>query len=200
MRKAGRSLFFGSLVLAGLMLGSFWAACFAADFSADFVVKSKGEDEIVGKVFVKGQKVRQEISEGDEKQVLIIRPDKGVTWMLTSEDKSYMEIPYESQGQAFEVWTAESEKQGKLLGEEAVAGHPCKKFELVEDGEKTTYWVSKKLSFPIKVQDSESVMEYKNIKEGTMDDALFEVPQGFEKLTTPAMPQMSVTPEKDGNQ
>jgi hypothetical protein len=200
MNKAGTSLGFGALIIVGLMLGVFGAACFAADFSADFVVKSKGEDEIVGKIFVKGQKIRQEISEADEKQILIIRPDKGVTWMLTSEDKSYMEIPYESQGQAFDVWTAESEKLGKLLGEETVAGHPCKKFELVEEGEKATYWVSKKLAFPIKVQDAESIMEYKNIKEGSVDDALFEVPKGFEKLTTPAMPQMPVMPEKEGSQ
>ncbi|MHC1742155.1 MAG: DUF4412 domain-containing protein [Syntrophobacteraceae bacterium] len=200
MNKAGWSLVLGSMIIAVLMLVPFEASCFAADFSADFVVKSKGEDEIVGKVFVKGQKIRQEIMEGEEKQVLIIRPDKGVTWMLMSEDKSYMEIPYESQGQAFDVWTADSEKLGKLLGEETVAGHPCKKFELVEDGEKATYWVSKKLSFPIKVQDSESVMEYKNIKEGSMEDALFEVPQGFEKLETPSMPQMSVPSEKEGQQ
>ncbi len=200
MSKAGWSLVFGSMFIAGLVLGAFGTGCLAADFSADFVVKSKGEDEIVGKVFVKGQKIRQEIEEGDEKQVLIIRPDKGVTWMLTSEDKSYMEIPYESQGQAFEVWTPESEKLGKLVGEETVAGYPCKKFELVEEGEKATYWVSKKLSFPIKVQDSESVMEYKNIKEGTVEDGLFEVPQGFEKLSSPAVPQMSVTPEKEGSQ
>jgi outer membrane lipoprotein-sorting protein len=200
MIKVGRSLGLGSLIVVGLMLGVFGAACFAADFSADFVVKSKGEDEIAGKILVKGQKIRQEIAEGEDKQILIIRPDKGVTWMLTTEDKSYMEIPYESQGQAFDVWTAESEKLGKLLGEETVAGYPCKKFELVEEGEKATYWVSKKLAFPIKVQDSESVMEYKNIKEGAVDDALFEVPQGFEKLALPAMPQIPVMPEKEGSQ
>jgi hypothetical protein len=200
MNKAVWSFGFGTLLIVGLMLGGLGTLCFAADFSADFVVKSKGEDEIVGKIFVKGQKIRQEIAEGDEKQVLIIRPDKGVTWMLTSEDKSYMEIPYESQGQAFDVWTAESEKLGKLLGEETVAGYPCKKFELVEEGEKATYWVSKKLSFPIKVQDSESVMEYKNIKEGVADDALFEVPKGFQKLDNPAMPQIPVMPEKEGSQ
>jgi outer membrane lipoprotein-sorting protein len=200
MIKAGWWLGFGALVIVGLMLGGFGVACFAAEFSADFVVKSKGEDEIYGKIFVKGQKIRQEITEGEDKQVLIIRPDKGLTWMLTMEDKSYMEIPYESQGQAFDVWTAESEKLGKLLGEETVSGHPCKKFELVEEGEKATYWVSKKLSFPIKVQDSESVMEYKNIKEGAVDDALFEVPQGYEKLSTPAIPPIPLPPEKEGAQ
>lgn len=200
MRKAIRWLGFGSLILVGLMLGGFGAVGFAADFSADFVVKSKGEDEIVGKIYVKGQKVRQEIVEKDDKQVLIIRPDKGVTWMLTSEDKSYMEIPYEPEGQAFEVWTAESEKKAKLLGEETVAGHPSKKYELVEEGDKVTYWVSKKLSFPVKVQDTDSTMEYKNIKEGGVDDALFEVPAGYEKLVLPEMPQVSVTPEKEGGQ
>ncbi len=200
MRKAGRWLVFVSLIIMGLMLGGGGSACAAADFSADFVVKSKGEDEISGKIFVKGQKVRQEIVEKDDKQILIIRPDKGVTYMLMSEDKSYMEIPYEPEGQAFEVWTPETEKRGKLVGEETVAGHPSKKFELVEEGDKVTYWVSKKLSFPIKVQDADSTMEYKNIKEGGVDDSLFEVPSGYERLTLPEMPQISVSPEKEGSQ
>lgn len=160
----------------------------AAEFSADFVVKAQGESDIVGKIFVKGNKVRQEMTEDGETQILIIRPDKNLTWMVTPEEKMYMEIPYQSDGWSFEDWSAEKEKNAKYLGEETVAGMPSKKYETVEDGEKTTFWVSKKLSFPIKVQDSETTMEYKNIKEGSIPDSQFEIPAGFEKMAVPAMP------------
>lgn len=161
---------------------------FAAEFSADFSVKTKGEDEIVGKIFVKGSKIRQEVVEEGETQVMIIRPDKSLTWMVTPAEKSYMEIPYESDSQNIEPWSAEREKGAKPLGEETINGHPAKKFEIEEDGEKAIFWVSKKLSFPIKIEDSESVMEYKNIKEGSIPDSQFDVPAGYEKMTMPAMP------------
>jgi len=179
------------LLQAGIVLAAIVVMCgfsLAAEFSADFSVKTKGEDEVVGKIFVKGNKIRQEVSEEGEKQIMIVRPDKRVTWMITPEEKMYMEIPYESDSQAIEPWSAEREKEAKSLGEESVDGNPSKKFETVEEGEKVTYWISKKLNFPIKIEDSESVMEYKSIKEGSVPDSQFEVPAGYEKMTMPVMP------------
>ena len=99
---------------------------------------------------------------------MIIRPDKKVTWMITPEDKTYMEMPYQSEDKTFEEWTPEKEKKATLLGQETVSGIACKKFETVEDGEKTTLWVSTQFPFPIKVEDSEVTMEYRNIKLGPL--------------------------------
>jgi len=160
----------------------------AAEFSADFYVKTTGEDDVKGKIFVKGNKIRQEVTEEGDTQIMIIRPDKNVTWMITPGEKMYMEIPYESDSQSVEPWTPEKEKSAKYLGEETVNGHAAKKYEIVEEGEKVTYWVSKKLNFPVKIEDSESVMEYRNIKEGSVADSHFEVPSGYEKMTMPVMP------------
>lgn len=160
----------------------------AAEFSADLVVTPKGEESLTGKIFVKGNKVRNEMAEDGEIQILINRPDKKVTWMITPEEKSYMEIPYQESDESFEEWTAEKEKGAKALGEETVSGQVCRKFEIVEDGEKTVYWVSKKLSFPIKVESSDTVMEYKNIKEGGVADSLFEIPDGYQKMSMPVPP------------
>jgi hypothetical protein len=57
----------------------------AVEFSADMVIVPKGDEPLKGKIFVKGDKVRQETSEEDETQIMIIRPDKKVTWLLTPE-------------------------------------------------------------------------------------------------------------------
>ena len=53
----------------------------AAEFSADMFIVPKGDEAMKGKIFVKGDKVKQETSGDDETQVMIIRPDKKVTWM-----------------------------------------------------------------------------------------------------------------------
>ena len=61
---------------------------------------------------------------------------------------------------------------------------PCKKYETVEDGEKT-FWISTQFPFPIKVEDSEVTMEYQNIKMGALAESLFEIPPGYEKMAMP---------------
>lgn len=163
----------------------------AVEFSADMVIQPKGDEPMSGKIYVKGDKVRQETSEEGESQVMIIRPDKKVTWMLTPEEKTYMEMPYQSEDKTFEEWTAEKEKKSKFLGEETVSGMPCMKYESVEDGEKTIFWISKQFPFPLKVEDAEVTMEYKNVKEGPLADSLFELPQGYEKMAMPIVPEKS---------
>ncbi|MCU0589749.1 MAG: DUF4412 domain-containing protein [Syntrophobacteraceae bacterium] len=188
-RSWGGGVFRAGIVLAVVMALCDWSM--AAEFSADFSVKTRGEEEVLGKIHVKGNKLRQEVTEEGEIQIMIIRPDKNVTWMITPEEKMYMEIPYESESQAVEPWSAEREKEAKLIGEESVNGHATRKFEVLEDGEKVTYWISKKLSFPVKIEDSESIMEYKNIKEGAVPDSQFDIPAGYEKMTMPMMPGKS---------
>jgi hypothetical protein len=176
----------GFLAVACLL--AFGTMGIAAEFSAEFTVKAKGEADMVGKVYVKGQKVRQEVAAEGETQIVILRPDKGVTWMITPEEKMYMELPYQSEGISFEEWTADKEKGAKYLGDDKVAGIECKKFEVVEDGDKTLFWISKKHSFPVKIEDSEATIEYKNIKDASVADSLFEIPSGYEKTVIPPMP------------
>ena len=160
----------------------------AVEFSADMFIVPKGDEPMKGKIFVKGAKVKQETSGDDETQVMIIRPDKKLTWMLSPEEKTYVEMPYQSTDKTFEEWTADKEKNAKFLGEETVSGMPCKKYEIIEDGEKTSLWISKQFPFPIKIEDSEMTMEYKNIKVGPIDDSLFELPGGYEKMAMPIVP------------
>ncbi len=177
-----------SLALALISLLS-PSAAMAVEFSADMVIQPKGDQAMTGKIFVKGDKVRQETTEEGETQIMIIRPDKKLTWMITPEEKTYMEMPYQSEDKTFEEWTADKEQKSKFLGEENVSGIACKKFESVEDGEKTYFWIAKQFPFPVKVEDAEVTMEYKNIKEGNIADSLFELPAGYEKMSMPVVPE-----------
>jgi hypothetical protein len=161
----------------------------AVEFSADLVIVPKGDEPMKGRIFVKGEKIRQETTDDDETQIMIIRPDKKVTWMITPGEKAYMEMPYQSTSKTFEEWTAEKAKNAKSRGEETVSGMPCKKYEVIEDGEKTILWISKEFPFPIKIEDPEMLVEYKNIKLGHLDDSLFELPAGYVKMFESKVPQ-----------
>jgi hypothetical protein len=178
-------------ILLVVSLFLFSSPAMAIEFSADMFIQPKDEEPLKGKIYVKGDKVRQEMTEEGEVQIMIIRPDKKVTWMIIPEDKTYLEMPYQAEDKTFEEWTAEKESKAKLLGEETVSGLQSRKYESIEDGEKTYFWISKKFPFPVKVEDAEVTMEYRNIKEGSVPDSLFELPSGYEKMTMPMMPGKS---------
>jgi hypothetical protein len=158
---------------------------FAAEFSADIVIQPKEEEAIKGKIYVKGDKVRNEITEDDETQIMIMRPDKKVTWMIMPEDKMYMEMPFQEDDLIFEAWTKEKEKNAKFLKDEKIGGLATKKYEIDDEGDKIYYWISTKHSFPVKMEDEETIVEYKNIKDGSVADSLFELPSGYEKMASP---------------
>ncbi len=167
----------------------FWSgACSAVDFSADLFMEEKGDQKITGKIFVQGDKIRQEIVEEGEKQVMIFRPDKGVIWLITPDEEMYMEMPYQADNKRFEKWSPERESNARFLGNETVSGLACKKYEIQDDGEKTFFWVSDMIPFPVKVQYRNGVREYKSIKENALSDSLFDVPAEYTKIVMPVVP------------
>ncbi len=181
---------FSLIFAASLTMTAFSGIAHAiVEFAADVVIVPKGDELMKGKIFIKGNKVRQETSEEGDTQIMIIRLDKKVTWMIDPEEKTFTEMPYRSADKTFEEWTAEKEKNARYLGEETVSGMPCKKYETTEGGEKTVVWISKQFPFTIKIEDSEMMMEYQNIKLGALDDSLFELPAGYEKADEPVVRQ-----------
>lgn len=187
MKVRTGSLMFLIIFMIGLFAFSNYA--FAKEFSANFIMQEKVEKQIVkGKIFMKGDKMRYEIPMEGRKQITIVRPDKSVVWMVYPEEKMYMEMPYQKGGKKYERWSYDKQKRAKYLGKEHVSGLLCKKYQLIENGEKTYFWISEKFLFPVKVKHKDGVMEYKNIKEGRVSNSLFEIPHGYKKMSIPAMP------------
>ncbi len=163
----------------------------AAEFSATMIAKS-GSQETQGKIFVKGDKIRNEMKAGGGTQISIIRPDKKMMWLIMPAEKSYMEMPLNPQasGPMMIKKPAEQAKM-KLLGQETVNGYETEKYEasVTRRGKtmKEFIWMSKKLGMPIKVAaaDGSYFMEYRDIKTGGVADALFTPPQGYRKIQMP---------------
>ena len=78
-------------------------------------------------------------------------------------------------------------KAAKEVGKETVSGIKCTKYEMVTEGRKVHYWISKKIAFPVKVEDANGSMTLKNIKVGDQPDSLFQVPSGYRKFAMPGM-------------
>lgn len=188
VNKLGTSIVvFALLVLNGVAWG--------AEFSAD-VVQTVGGMKMAGKIYVKKEKIRTEINtQGQEMVHIMDLEDKKIITLMPSQ-KMYMEMkagdemlrPYQSGEQLAGAGSM------KHLGKETVEGYSCEKYLIIYNGGKlgsSTYWIAKKLGHPIKITSKgpqgESVTEYKNIKEGGVDDALFKPPSGYTKVPMPMM-------------
>jgi len=174
---------FAAILLGIAMFGMVGPAA-AEEFWAQFVMKTPGEIlPVKGTIFVKNGLVRHEVHERGDRQITVVRPDKGIIWVLNSDDKMYLEIVYQEADRRFDSWTPEKEKKAKLLGKDTISGIACKKYELVEDGARTVYWVSANLNFPLKIEGPDATMEYKNIDEGPLADTLFDPPSDYDRIT-----------------
>jgi outer membrane lipoprotein-sorting protein len=169
-----------------------WAgAAPAAEFSATMITKA-GPHETQGKIFVKGNKVRNEMKADGRTQISIVRLDKKVMWLIMPAEKSYMEMPLNPQAtEQTMLKKPEGQVEMKLLGKETVNGYETEKYETTarERGEaiKQYIWLSKKLGMPIKMAaaDGSYSMEYRDIQEGGVSDTLFEPPRGYQKMQMP---------------
>jgi len=170
------------------------------ELSADMVVSSNGLTN-TSKIFIKNNLVRLEEKGVTGKQIMIVRGDKKLTWILNERDKTYMEIkhnPNSTQIQANpQDWEKAMLKLGtkKKIGTERVNGYDCDKYLFIYHDKRMgsqTIWISKKLKIIIKaVQQTPQgaiTTEWKNIKVDNQPISLFELPKGYKKTQTPSMP------------
>lgn len=185
-RRLRRALFAGMLAIF-LAAG----AAQAAEFSADMVMKAPDGSGMTGKVFVKGQKIRQEMTQDGETVITILRLDRKLSWVLMPEEKAYMEMKMRESAEDPSLVEKADPTKVRRLGKETVNGFVCEKVQVTDKGTVVTQWLSTELGWPIKGEvkapEGVSTHEYKNIRKGGVSDALFEVPSGYQKMSVPGM-------------
>jgi outer membrane lipoprotein-sorting protein len=176
------------LVLAFLTLLA--GAASAAEFSAVIVTKS-GKEERQGKIYIKGDKIRREYVNLDGFTIFIVPGDKKIMWMLDTETRAVSELPFDKDASTKSLNLPKEGGGSKLVGTETLNGYVTDKYQTsikTPTGTRSgTIWLAKKLGVPIKIETDDKlfVQEYKDIKEGGVDDALFNMPPGYRKKDLP---------------
>lgn len=158
-----------------------------AEFSATLVLKEQGR-VIHGKIFIKDGKMRQEFMDDKGHTITIVRRDKKRVWVIMPWEKTYMEMPLgvHLPGQFLQI-PPEAISRRQVLSEE-MGGYQVDRIEVImPGGSSQTYWVAPKLGgLPIKTvcPERQYSIEYSNIRERQLEDRLFEVPPGYQKVAT----------------
>jgi hypothetical protein len=192
------------IFLAGLItMANFSGTAEASEFLADVVMQG-GMMSGDGKVWVKGQKSRQEMGSKAEKMIIIMDLDNGFQWTLMPDIKMYMKTKIQAKGKGFNpenfagTQPGQLEAQIKRIGTETVKGYKCDKYFFTFEDKKMgtmTQWYSKKLGYPIKSVNKSDMMgevitELQNIKKASVRDDLFIVPSDYQEMPSPQIPQV----------
>jgi len=167
----------------------------AAEFSAIIVTTLRGEAR-QGKIYIKGDKVRREFAQSGGATIVVLQGDKKIMWMLEPHTQSYLEMPFDQEAFAKMLNQPQEGEGKKLVGPETLNGYVTDKYETAVETaagtQRGAMWIAKKLGVPIRIEtaDKSFVQEYKDIKEGGVDDALFDMPAGYrKKAMPPGMPK-----------
>lgn len=169
-----------------------------ADYQADTLMETT-EGRMQGLVYASGMKERREFTMGGRRHVMIVRRDKGVSWVLMPEQRMYLEQAIGKDGMPqdrFEGGRLERE----ALGKEQVNGAAATKYRVhgaTPEGDpfEGTMWMTKD-EIPVRVVTGPAHgsvrMELSNLKVGKIDASRFEVPSGFTRFALPGPAQQDL--------
>ncbi|MBN2707346.1 MAG: DUF4412 domain-containing protein [Deltaproteobacteria bacterium] len=187
-RKNYRITIMGALLLVLLLA----PVLPAAEFSADMETRVAGKTVSRGRIFIKGDLSRHEMNQEGRRMIIINRPDRGLTWTMMPQEKSYLEIAMVNRDDEMmpENWSADLRRSASRRGTETIDGIACDKYELVAEGEKVRYWIDPKNDLPVRVVSQDTEINYRNLHPGPQSADLFEIPAGWRKISFPQLPGM----------
>ena len=156
-----------------------------------FQTMESAEGSVSGKVNVTPMMERREMDMGGEQNIMIIRRDKKVVWMLMPSQQMYMESKLGDRPDDVNSYTI---NEIKSMGTEEVNGISCEKSKVVmtgKDGAKMGgfWWMSKdniviKMDMIAKDKGGKTRMkqELTQLKIGKQKSSLFEIPSGYSKM------------------
>ena len=183
-----KKLLFLAAMSAVILCG---ASALALEYSAD-MVNTMEDGTFEGKMYISNDKIRMEMSD----TISIVRMDKQLTWVIMPGQNMYMEQQIDPKTVTGASEHMPGELERTLLGDDTVDGRAAAKYRVVytsANGTETVLqWIDKEYTIPVKTaaENGDWSTEYKNIKVGPQDEALFEVPAGCNKFSMPDIPNM----------
>lgn len=190
------------LVIAAVMMLGFTSATFAmdtpkAEYSADSTMETE-QATMKSHISYSPGKERREMDQGGKKQIMILRQDKKVMWMIMPEQNMYMESPLGGGDRSRPADLSSAKVESTEAGSETVNGIATKKYKVIvttEQGKmggffwKTPDGILVKSDLIAMEKGSKIRMktELTNLKVGRQDPALFEIPAGYKTMDMGAM-------------
>jgi outer membrane lipoprotein-sorting protein len=170
------------------------------EYSADVVMEVENNLMNYKVYYAPGGKQRQDMSYQGNQQIMILRQDKKVSWMLMPEQKMYMETDLKQPTQDNMTRDmSDCEVDATASGRESINGVNATKSKISMScpnniGYEGYMWVTKegimvKMDATAKYDGKKSHFktELKNLKIAKQEPSLFEIPAGYKKFSMPGL-------------
>lgn len=161
------------------------------EYSFDIKVNAAGQT-MTGKSYVKGMKMRQEMSVAGQNTVLLLNLAEKVAYMLMPDQNIAVKTDFNeasSQTDLPNERISDLPSGAKLIGTDTIDGKLAAVFEVPGSQGTGKYWVWIERGLPLKLEvvtaEGKTVMEYSNYKFGGLADSLFELPAGVQVMDLP---------------
>jgi len=174
--------------------GNFSWNIFPKGFSADYIEtvqeKSHEPKSRKGKIFYSKNKYRFNISADGKDIDVIIRLDKDAHWFLLPQKNIYIEKILNSddaisQEVLFENWVGEKPANVEIYNKQKI-----NVYDHHTDNCKVRDYISPQTDFPLKIDitckgltEYHRVLEFRNIQDKEPDQSLFDIPDGYQKVS-----------------
>lgn len=184
------------LILAGALVAygapAAWAEpvkepySLANQFSVVQTVQVGGGRSFVQRLYRDGEKLRIDVQEGSETQIIVLRKDQKKVYTILPAQKLVLESSYRDTGasgnlvlpgEAGAVWTSQ--------GKETIRGHACVKYLVKGDARSLYVWLDEAGKYPLRVAPAEgkTVIDWDQYQAGPQPPTLFEAPADFRKMS-----------------
>lgn len=160
-------------------------------FTADIIQKANGQ-QITGKVYVKGNKYRMDITAEGEEISILVNMETEQRHIVSHSQKTARRIQ-NTVFQSLSINPFESaigfmkQYDSREISSDTINGYECKEKQIYKEDQKLmTVWISDELYWPVKIktEDAPSIeAELRNIREESLNNSIFSIPEGY-KITS----------------
>ncbi|WP_170291654.1 LolA family protein [Heliobacterium mobile] len=159
--------------------------------SYTMVMTGDGKELAKSKMWMKGQKVKMEMSDGAMKGTFYVDSAKKVAYTYIPEQNTAMKMDmaqFENKKSKTPLDYGEQleadETKYSVIGDEDLRGEPCKVVEAKDKDAVSKLWISKKLGMPIRVESKNNgtlnTIDFIDFETADIPDSQFELPAGVQ--------------------
>ena len=151
----------------------------------DMIMNAPGMPEVTMEMWIKGNKMRAEMTEQGQDIVMLMDYDEGVAYMYMPDENMAMAIPLtQAPESALEEAQSIPDYDYTVIGTKTLDGKECLVVEYTVEQTTAKMWIWKEHGFPIRIEtttaEGTTVVEFKNIDFSDIDDSMFELPEGVD--------------------
>lgn len=175
------------IVGAALCLGS-EGTTWALEFTAERTTRVDGHSRKAS-IYYRDEMWRVEHHDGGAVNAIIVRKDKGLTWLLMARVKQFKTVAYDEEYAPRVSEQLEGEVARQEIGRELLNGHPTTVYrvtvETVSGSTEVYYqWLAMDLGFTLRLasKDHDWLTEYTDVKLTNVSDFMFRLPRDYQPV------------------